>query len=110
MTDVLRLFVGFSIEGNEEAIEYLGSFLKMYQRMFCKEWIHRFIDEEGYFELLEISFKFYNCSELITRTSVLNIVFSLLSYQEVKDYLATNQTRTHFYQYILGEFTKQFKQ
>ena len=78
--------------------------------MFCKEWIHRFIDDQGYFELLEISFKFYNCKELITRTSVLNIVFTLLGYEEVREYLRTNKTRIDFYKYIINELTKQFKQ
>lgn len=47
---VLGMFLE-SVTGEEEdeIIEYVGSFLKMYQRMFHPDWLSKFIDEDGYF-------------------------------------------------------------
>ena len=49
------------VEDSEEVLEYIGSFLKAYNRLFCGEWMEKFILEDEYFELLEICCKFYNC-------------------------------------------------
>lgn len=36
-------------EDSEEVLEYIGSFLKAYNRLFCEEWMDKFILEDEYF-------------------------------------------------------------
>lgn len=61
---VLNLVVSHLREQDkEEAIEYLGSFLKAYHRIFTPNWLEKFIIHQEYFQLLEVCFHFYNCPE-----------------------------------------------
>lgn len=77
--------------------------------MFQPELIHLFISHQQ-FLLLETALRFYNCPELITRTSIFNNVFALLSHKPVREYLATCEQRRPFYLHIADQLTKQFKQ
>lgn len=71
----------------EEIGEYIGNFLKCYYRLFRIEWLDKFILEEGYFEVLEINLKYYNCPDFMARTNALNIVLDLFRQPKVRQFI-----------------------
>ena len=95
-------------EQKDEMIEYLGSFLKAYHRMFCVDWLHKFI-VHGHFELLELCCKFYNCPEELTKTTVLNILLSLLSHKEVRIFISKGRRQSAFYANFAACMCRQFR-
>lgn len=63
----------------EESLNMLASFLKAYHRHMNESNFMKFV-KDGRCLLIEICCKFFNCIEEITKTSIMNILLTILQF------------------------------